>query len=350
MQGQNFQQVALRLHPAGTLYLTLGYQNLQETFDRARRSRASIAAAAAGTPSGSLSGLLGSAASAVVAPNKLFGVDLETVLEREAAAVAAATGVLTPSPALPQVPLIVKRCVEEVERRGLDIIGIYRLCGADSKKRMLRMAFEDAPEIVDLSSANVPDINVVTGEIPFVPLTDFVCLTPFPTFEPGLLKEYLRELPQPLVSSCLYQMLVDAMGVFLPDDPDGNAKLVFSILDCLPKANRVRCNFETITAIFLSDNFFPQNCLVYVMDHLSKVTSQSARNKMNPHNLSVCFAPVLMLDYSAGGGSAAAAARAAAVDAVTGAGGGTGAGEVTNISEPIQILQYLIEIWPKGQD
>ncbi len=56
----------------------------------------------------------------------------------------------------------------------------------------------------------------------------------------GLLKEYLRELPQPLVSSCLYQMLVDAMGVFLPNDPDGNAKLVFSILDCLPKANRVR--------------------------------------------------------------------------------------------------------------
>ena len=35
------------------------------------------------------------------------------------------------------------------------------------------------------------------------------------------------------------QMLVDAVAVFLPNDPDGNAKLVFSILDCLPKANRV---------------------------------------------------------------------------------------------------------------
>ena len=55
----------------------------------------------------------------------------------------------------------------------------------------------------------------------------------------GLLKEYLRELPEPVFSNSLYQMLVDAMGVFLPDDPDGNAKLVFSILDCLPKANRV---------------------------------------------------------------------------------------------------------------
>ena len=53
------------------------------------------------------------------------------------------------------------------------------------------------------------------------------------------MKEYLRELPQPVFSGCLYQMLVDAMGVFLPDDPDGNAKLIFSILDCLPKANRV---------------------------------------------------------------------------------------------------------------
>ena len=36
-----------------------------------------------------------------------------------------------------------------------------------------------------------------------------------------------------------HQMLVDAVGVFLPNDPEGNAKLVFSILDCLPKANRV---------------------------------------------------------------------------------------------------------------
>ena len=59
-------------------------------------------------------------------------------------------------------------------------------------------------------------------------------------FLTGLLKEYLRELPEPVFSNCLYQMLVDAMGVFLPDDPDGNAKLVFSILDCLPKANRVK--------------------------------------------------------------------------------------------------------------
>ena len=68
-----------------------------------------------------------------------------------------------------------------------------------------------------------------------------------------------------------------------------------------------------------------QNCLVHVMDHLSKVTAQSSRNKMNPQNLAICFAPVLMMDFSQSQPSA------------------------TNISEPIQILKYLIEIWPKNQ-
>jgi hypothetical protein len=55
----------------------------------------------------------------------------------------------------------------------------------------------------------------------------------------GVLKDYLRELPEPLFTKCLYQMLLDALSVCLPDDPEGNAKLMFSILDCLPKVNRV---------------------------------------------------------------------------------------------------------------
>ena len=168
--------MALRLHPAGVVYLTVRFTQLAEAYNRSTNT---------------------------LQPGQLFGVSIESVVEQEN------SGFL--------VPLLVKRCTTEIEKRGLDIIGLYRLCGSETKKKMLREAFEADPEAVDLSSENVPDINVITS----------------------LLKEYLRELPEPVFSSCLYQMLVDALGVFLPNDPDGNAKLVFSILDCLPKANRV---------------------------------------------------------------------------------------------------------------
>ena len=42
--------------------------------------------------------------------------------------------------------------------------GLYRLCGSETKKKMLRDAFELDPESVDLSSENVPDINVITSK------------------------------------------------------------------------------------------------------------------------------------------------------------------------------------------
>lgn len=38
-----------------------------------------------------------------------------------------------------------------------------------------------------------------------------------------------------LIEACGFEL----SGVCLPDDPEGNAKLMLSILDCLPRANRV---------------------------------------------------------------------------------------------------------------
>jgi hypothetical protein len=56
----------------------------------------------------------------------------------------------------------------------------------------------------------------------------------------GLLKDYIRELPEPLFTKALFDMMDDGLSVCLADDPAGNAKLMFSILECLPKINRVR--------------------------------------------------------------------------------------------------------------
>jgi RhoGAP domain len=55
-----------------------------------------------------------------------------------------------------------------------------------------------------------------------------------------ILKDYLRELPDALCTSSLYQMLMDALSVQVPGDDDGNAQLMLSIVDCLPRINQVR--------------------------------------------------------------------------------------------------------------
>ncbi|XP_031776723.1 rho GTPase-activating protein 100F isoform X6 [Nasonia vitripennis] len=252
-------QLAVKVEPRGTIYLRLRYTDAGQTFRRRGLPIISLATR--------------------IAP--LFGIDLDTVVTRESKTGGVPGGVSTAlamgGSGVPNVPIIVWRCVEEVERRGLDIIGLYRLCGSATKKRILREAFERNARSVDLSSDNVPDINVITG----------------------VLKDYLRELPEPLFTKCLYQMMVDALGVCLPDDPQGNAKLMFSILDCLPTVNK--CT------------------LIYLLDHLAMVISQC--NKMSPASLAVCFGPVLMLHSDESGAP-------------------------LDFQQPIAVLKYLLEIWP----
>ncbi|XP_063890296.1 rho GTPase-activating protein 100F isoform X1 [Helicoverpa armigera] len=208
-------QLAIKMEPRGTLYVRFRHTEPHDLF---RRRPA--------PPRGTA----------------LFGAELDTVVAREPR-----------PPHAPPVPLIVRRCVEEIERRGLDIIGLYRLCGSASKKRILREAFERNARGVELAPDSVPDINVITG----------------------LLKDYLRELPQPLFSRCMYQMTLDALGICLPDDREGNARLMASVVELLPRASRAT--------------------LVFLLDHLALVVAAQDRNKMSPQHLAVALAPPLML-------------------------------------------------------
>ncbi|XP_030033652.2 rho GTPase-activating protein 100F [Manduca sexta] len=237
-------QLAIKMEPRGTLFIRVRHTEPHELFRR-RPTQGRIS------------------------PPPLFGVELEAVVSREVRAPHAAP-----------VPLIVRRCVEEIERRGLDIIGLYRLCGSASKKRVLRDAFERNARGVELSPDSVPDINVITG----------------------LLKDYLRELPQPLFSRCLYQMTLDALGVCLPDDREGNARLMASIVECLPRAARAT--------------------LVFLLDHLALVVAAQDRNKMSPQHLAVALAPPLMLHSQP-----------------------SERGEL-DYQRPIHVLQCLLQIWP----
>lgn len=118
---QHHHRLALQLQPRGILYIELFYNSVEEIFKR--------------TPSLHL--------------NSLFGTELVTVVEREKSGKG--------------VPMIVVRCVEEIEKRGMGQVGLYRLCGSARRKHQLREDLEKDPLHIDLSPAVVGDINVVTG-------------------------------------------------------------------------------------------------------------------------------------------------------------------------------------------
>ncbi|PAA82077.1 hypothetical protein BOX15_Mlig014851g2 [Macrostomum lignano] len=205
------ERIALGMEPKGCLYFELTCYSISEVMCRTQSPRMH---------------------------SSIFGVPIDILVRREKSG--------------QQVPLLVQKCIDEVERRGLDIPGIYRLCGSNKSKISLREAFERRPGKVDLSADKVPDIHAVTG----------------------LLKDFVRELPEPLFTNALYRMLLDALAVEIPGDPRGGAKLMLSILDCLPPVN--------------------QETLVAILDHLKRVALRSDANKMTLDQLATCLGPLLL--------------------------------------------------------
>uniref|UniRef100_A0A4W5KPP1 Rho-GAP domain-containing protein n=1 Tax=Hucho hucho TaxID=62062 RepID=A0A4W5KPP1_9TELE len=94
------------------------------------------------------------------------------------------------------VPHVVRCCVEEVERRGMEEVGIYRLSAATSDMNNLKTAFNtNLREAV--SRLRCVDVNAVSG----------------------ILKLYFRELPEPLIPTELFQSFTKALGMSPPHPP-----------------------------------------------------------------------------------------------------------------------------------
>jgi hypothetical protein len=99
------------------------------------------------------------------------------------------------------IPIIVTKCINELDERGLDTQGLYRISSAKSKMEKLCQLFESGAERVDLS------------ELP-------------PHLISSCLKLYFRQLPEPLLT---YELYHD----FLKFSKEGSA--------CLP------CNFKNVS-------------------------------------------------------------------------------------------------------
>lgn len=119
------------------------------------------------------------------------------------------------------------------------------VCGSVEKKKMLRAELESNPLGTELAAESIPDTNVIA------------CL----------IKDFLRELPEPLISPQIHGMLLEAASVALPNDVQTNRHLVLKIIDCLQLSAK--------------------NCLLLVLDHLSTVLCSSPHNGLTPTRLSL---------------------------------------------------------------
>ncbi|VDK88426.1 unnamed protein product [Litomosoides sigmodontis] len=171
----------------------------------------------------------------------IFGIPLQQLVAREGR----------------ETPLVLSRLLQEIEQRDVDYSGLYILCGSLEKKRMLREELELNVERARLSVEAVPDTNVLAS----------------------LVKDFLRELPEPLVSTSIYSMIVEAFSVALPNDPQGNRRLLLRVIDCLPAPNK--------------------NTLVQIMDHLKMVMSSEQHNGVSAARLTDIFGCLLFCSCNA---------------------------------------------------
>uniref|UniRef100_A0A663N4X5 Rho GTPase-activating protein SYDE1 n=1 Tax=Athene cunicularia TaxID=194338 RepID=A0A663N4X5_ATHCN len=211
---------------------------------------------------------------------RVFGVELGQLVEREKT--------------VTKVPLLIQKCVAEIEKRGLKVVGLYRLCGSAAVKKELRDAFERDSAAVTLSEQLYPDINVITG----------------------ILKDFLRELPTPLITPTLYHVVLEAMAKRPPRGPPGERDAV-TLLDCLPSVEKA-----TLTRL---------------LDHLSLVASFHDFNRMNSQNIAVCFGPVLLTQTQEPRRAAAAARSFAHSEDIASA---------VDFKRHIEVLHYLLQAWP----
>lgn len=130
-----------------------------------------------------------------------------------------------------KVPLIVRQCVEEIERRGMEEVGIYRVSGVATDIQALKAAF-DASEYCSTSCRD--DLNKIIKIYYIIYLISYTLLIWLKmrmfcdstdnkdvsvmmsemdvNAIAGTLKLYFRELPEPLFTDELYANFSEGIG------------------------------------------------------------------------------------------------------------------------------------------
>uniref|UniRef100_A0A674ND48 Rho GTPase activating protein 27 n=1 Tax=Takifugu rubripes TaxID=31033 RepID=A0A674ND48_TAKRU len=138
------------------------------------------------------------------------------------------------------VPRFVEKCIKAVEKRGLDIDGLYRVSGNLAVIQKLR--YKADHEELDLEDGQWEDVHVITGA----------------------LKLFFRELPEPLFPFGHFNKFVAAISKHISKP----------LVKSLPSANH-----DTMKLLF---------------GHLRRVIQYGDDNRMTVQNVAIVFGPTLL--------------------------------------------------------
>ncbi|XP_072517059.1 unconventional myosin-IXAa isoform X2 [Salminus brasiliensis] len=144
------------------------------------------------------------------------------------------------------VPLVVEKLINYIEMHGLYTEGIYRKSGSTNKIKELKQGLD-----TDVSSMNLDEYNI------------HVIASVF--------KQWLRDLPNPLMTFELYEEFLRAMGL---QDKKEVIRGVYSVIDQLSRTHL--------------------NTLERLIFHLVRIALQEETNRMSANALAIVFAPCIL--------------------------------------------------------
>ncbi|XP_071454115.1 ralA-binding protein 1 [Hetaerina americana] len=168
----------------------------------------------------------------------VFGVNLNVAIERGGCH----DGV--------QLPVVVRDCIDYLEEHGLKVEGIHRSLGMRSKVQQLRKLYNQREEV----SLSGHEISVVTS----------------------LLKQFFRELPEPVVSKAVEEAAVAVGGSSASSQ---NLTDLKNLVEQLPSPNKT--------------------ILAWILTHMEHIVDQEKHNRMGFQNVSLIVGPMLMVGQRA---------------------------------------------------
>nr|XP_040048263.1 rho GTPase-activating protein 6-like isoform X2 [Gasterosteus aculeatus aculeatus] len=164
---------------------------------------------------------------------------------------------LSLNPIYRQVPRVVDSCCQHIEKYGLQTVGIFRVGSSKKRVRQLREEFDRGIDVQLDEDYSVHDVA-------------------------ALLKEFLRDMPDPLLTRELYTAFINTTLFRDPDEQQAVTQLLVYLLPA--------CNSDTLHRLLE----FLSTVADHAHDQQDKERQEVTGNKMTSLNLATIFGPNLL--------------------------------------------------------